>query len=417
VKREDPPLVFIVAGEASGDVYGGLLMAAMQRLGPVRFVGIGGPSMRTAGLSPVGDAEAMGVTGLLEVASRLWIIWRAYREASRAVNAGVRGGAHDGRRPDLVVLIDYPDFNLRLAKHARRAGVPVLYFVSPQVWAWRRGRVPLIARTVDKMLVILPFEEEFYRQAGVAAEFVGHPLLDLVHPSRPREQALRSLGLDPEAPVVALLPGSRRNEIRSHLPPMLGAARILRQEFRDLQFLLPVAPTVGAGEILRIVRTAGGGASSREADSGPRGAAPSTPMPVLVERDRYEAVAASDAAAVASGTATLETALLGVPMVVVYRMNPLTYLLARSVSGVPHIAMPNLIVGHRLVTELVQGECRADRIAAELRRVLTDPSVGAAMRRGLMSVRDRLGRPGAIERAGHVAWGMIAAPSEAASPA
>jgi lipid-A-disaccharide synthase len=419
VKRDGPPLVLIVAGEASGDLYGGLLMTAMRRLGPVRFVGIGGPSMRTAGLSPLGDAEAMGVTGLLEVASRLRVIWRAYREASRVLSDGApgRGGAHGGCRPDLVVLIDYPDFNLRLAKHARRAGVPVLYFVSPQVWAWRRGRVPLIAKTVDTMLVILPFEEEFYRKAGVAAEFVGHPLLDLVHPGRPREQALRALRLDPGAPVVALLPGSRRNEIRSHLPAMLGAARILRREFRDLQFILPVAPTVGAGEILRIIRTAGGDTASREASSGPRGTGPAAPAPVLVEQDRYEAVAAADAAAVASGTATLETALLGVPMVVVYRMNPLTYLLARTVSEVPHIAMPNLIVGHRLVTELVQAECRPDRIAAELRRILTDPAAGAAMRRGLLSVRDRLGPPGAIERAGRVAWGMIGAPSEAAPPA
>ncbi len=397
--RPGPARVLIVAGEASGDLYGGLLMRAMAARPPVgsgapappRFVGVGGPSMRSAGLAPLGDAGVMGVTGFLEVLGSLRIIWRAYREAARTL-------AGESTRPDLAILIDYPDFNLRLARRARRSGVPVLYFVSPQIWAWRKGRVKTIAGRVDRMLVILPFEEAIYRDASVPVEFVGHPLLDLVRASRDRDQAFRPLGLDPRRPTVALLPGSRANELRAHLPPMLGAARILREEFSDLQFLIPLAPTLDRARVERVIREASGAAGD--------GAAV---RPVLVEEGRYDALAAVDAAAVASGTATLETALLGVPMVIVYRMNPVTYALARAVSDVRDIGMANLIAGERVVPELVQGECRAERIAAELRGILTDPARADAMRRGLAGVRARLGRPGAIDRVARAAWGMIAA--------
>lgn len=382
--------VLIVAGEASGDLYAGLLMRSMGAAGSdgVTFAGIGGPAMRSAGLRPLADASALGVTGFLEVLGSLRAIWKAYREASAALD-------DPAGRPDLVILVDYPDFNLRLARRARRAGVPVLYFISPQVWAWRAGRLSQIATAVDRMLVILPFEEEIYRKASVPVEFVGHPLLDLVRAARSRAQTLAPLGLDPRRATVALLPGSRRNEIRSHLPSMLGAARLLRDEFRDLQFLVPIAPTLSRDEIASAVRAAGG------------------PQPVLVAEDRYDAIAAADAAVVASGTATLEVALLGVPMVIVYRMNPLTYLLARAVSAVPHIGMANLIAGERVVPELVQGACRPESIAREVRRILTDPDAAQAMRRGLAGVRERLGRPGAIGRVAAVAWDMIAARREA----
>ncbi len=392
------PRVLIVAGEASGDLYGSLVMRAMGASGrPAGFTGIGGPSMRSAGLRPLGDAGVLGVTGFLEVLGSARAIWRAYREACRML-------ASPAARPDLALLIDYPDFNLRLARKAHRAGVPVLYFVSPQVWAWRKGRVRQVAGTVDRMLVILPFEEEIYRRAGVPVEFVGHPLLDLVRPERTREQALRPLGLDPNRPVVALLPGSRGNELRAHLPAMLGAARLLRDEFRDLQFLVPVAPTLDQEEIRAMV-TAG---LSPVPPGGGSGAGPGW---ALVAEHRYDAVAACDAAVVASGTATLETALLGVPMVIVYRMNPLTYALARLLSEVPHIGMPNLIAGERVAPELVQAECRAPRIAREVRRILADPRAAEAIRLGLAGVRSRLGRPGAISRVAEAAWDMIGARS------
>jgi lipid-A-disaccharide synthase len=380
------PRVLIVAGEASGDLYGGLLMRAMAAEGPVVFSGIGGPTMRAAGLAPVADASALAVTGILEVAARFPSIWGAWRATTRVLDDPERG-------PDLAILIDYPDFNLRVAARAKRAGVPVLYFISPQVWAWRRGRLARMAGVVSRMLVILPFEEELYRAAGIPVEFVGHPLLDLVHADRTRGQARALLGLDPDRPMVALLPGSRPNEVRAHIGPLLGAARILGEEFRDLQFVLTVAPTLPRAFVQSLMT----------ACAGPRR------PPVLVGEDRYDAVAAADVAVVASGTATLETALLGVPMVVIYRMNPLTYLLARMATDLPHIGMPNLIAGRRIAPELVQDDCTPARIAAETRRLLTDPEAARVMRRGLEEVRGRLGQPGAIGRAAGAAWDMIRA--------
>lgn len=400
----------IVAGEASGDLYGGLLiremvgaipssrvdrdrsLTAAERRVSVRFIGVGGPGMREAGLQPLGDASAMGVTGFLEVLRRLPAIWNAFRRAGALL--------HDpASRPDLAIFIDYPDFNLRLAHHARKVGVPVLYFVGPQVWAWRKGRLRTIAGRVDRMLVILPFEEAIYRGAGVPVTFVGHPLLDIVRAAATREQTLKPLGLDPRRRTVALLPGSRRNELESHLPPMMGAAHLLAEEFSDLQFVLPVSPTLSIGEVERLVQASGGA-------TGP-GTGPGRTRCVLVPSGRYDALQASDAAAVASGTATLETALLGVPMVIVYRMNSLTYALARLASHVEFIGMPNLIAGEKIVPELVQRECRPDRIAAELRRILTDTTVADEMRRGMARVRTRLGSPGAIGRVAAIAWDMI----------
>ncbi|HYV18344.1 MAG TPA: lipid-A-disaccharide synthase [Verrucomicrobiae bacterium] len=399
-----PARVLIVAGEASGDLYGGLIQRAMREgapatprdtephsgpstaAPPIVFTGIGGGAMRAAGLEPLADAAVIGVTGIVEVAARFGAIWDAYRAASRILS-------DPATRPDLAILIDYPDFNLRLAARARAAGVPVLYFVSPQVWAWRRGRVRQMAGLVDRMLVILPFEEAIYRAAGVPVTFVGHPLLDLVRTHRNRRQERARLGLDPDRPVVALLPGSRRNELAAHLPPMLDAVARLRSEFRDLQSLLTVAPTRREEEIRALAQKA----------------LPGQPLPVLVREDRYDAVAAADVAVVASGTATLETALLGTPMVIVYRMNPMTYALARRLTDLPHVGMPNLIAGRRVVPELIQDECAGPSIARALRGILTDPARAGAMRSELEGVRARLGEPGAIGRVAHIAWDMIAA--------
>ena len=399
----------MIAGEASGDLYGSLVMRAMtsdperggaEDVSPprgvtsrvVRFTGVGGPAMRDAGLVPLGDAGSMGVTGFLEVLGSATAIWRSYRAARDLLSSP--------EPPDLALLIDYPDFNLRLAAHARKRGVPILYFVSPQIWAWRRGRVKQIAAVVDRMLVILPFEEAIYRQAGVPVQFVGHPLLDLVHPSRSREQTLCALGVDPRRPTVALLPGSRRNELRAHLSIMMEAARRLRDEFHDLQFLVPVAPTVDAAEVEAILGVARDARVTGGAGRPDRGC-------VLVREGRYDAMAACDAAVVASGTATLETALLGVPMVIVYRMNALTFAVARLISDVPHIGMPNLIAGKTIAPELVQGQCTPDRIVRELRHILTDPPAAEAMRRALAGVRSRLGSPGAAARVAAAAWDMI----------
>ncbi|HXU11218.1 MAG TPA: lipid-A-disaccharide synthase [Candidatus Binatia bacterium] len=395
-----PARVLIVAGEASGDLYGSLVMrAAAARPSPseppLLFTGIGGPSMRSAGLPDLIGAEGLGVTGFLEVLGSAAHIWRAYRRVCSLVASATE-------RPDLVLLIDYPDFNLRVAKHAHRAGIPVLYFISPQVWAWRKGRVGQIAGVVDRMLVILPFEEEIYRRAGVPVEFVGHPLLDIVRPELTRRQALAPLGLEPDRRTVALLPGSRRNELHALLPVLVEAARLLRKEFRDLQFVVPVAPTITDAEVDRYLGRSGLRGPDTERGESMTGWA-------WARDHRYDVIAACDAAVVASGTATLETALLGVPMVIVYRVNPLTYALARIVSRVPHIGMPNLIAGQRIAPELVQNECRPERVAAEIRRILTEPQVADSMRRSWSGVRSRLGRPGAIERVAAAAWDMIEA--------
>lgn len=395
--------VLIVAGEASGDLYGGMLMREMGATPSagdagasgaprrVEFVGVGGPAMRAAGLRSLADASALGVTGVLEVLGRFGSIWSAYRSAGAVLE-----DARD--RPDLAILIDYPDFNLRLAARARRAGVPVLYFISPQVWAWRSGRVRRMTGIIDRMLVILPFEEAIYRSAGIPVEFVGHPLLDLVRVTRNRRQERAVLGFDPSRPVLALLPGSRRNELRAHLGPMLEAASRLRSEFRDLEFLLAVAPTLDRKEVEKQIAAL---IPARE------------PRPVLVFEDRYDAVAAADAAVVASGTATLETALLGVPMVIVYRMNPLTHALARRLMRLETIGMPNLIAGRRVVPELVQENCTGQAIADQARRLLTEPRLAEDMRRDLGEVRRLLGMPGAVARAARGAWDMIRAGSMA----
>jgi lipid-A-disaccharide synthase len=287
----------------------------------------------------------------------------------------------DRQRPDVAVLVDYPDFNLRLARHLRRRGVRVVYYVSPQVWAWRRGRLDTIRKTVDHMLVIFPFEEALYREAGVPVTFVGHPLVDLVHPPADKREFVRALGLDADRPVVALLPGSRPKEIAHNLPPLAGAVEKLAAERPELQFLLALAPSLS----FRAVAEALGS------------------LPVHVVANQAQGVlASSTVSVVASGTATVEAALLGAPMVVVYRLAPLTYLLGRRLVKVPHFAMANLIAGARVVPEVIQRELTPERVAAEVRALLDTPSRREVMRAGLAEVRRKLGEPGASGRAAAV---------------
>ncbi len=367
--------VLIVAGEASGDRYGAGLMDAVGRLAPgVRFSGIGGSLMRRAGLAPLMDAEKIAVLGFVEVLTSLPVIRRAFRHCVDELAS----------KPDLCLLIDYPGFNLRLAREAHRAGVPVIYFVSPQVWAWKAGRVKEIARSVDQMLVIFPFEEEFYRQRGVQVTFVGHPLLDLLKthgPRLPREAAARRFGLDPGKRIIGLLPGSRRKEARRNLPPILGAARLLAQRFPDLQFVIPVASTLSRQALEEWV---------------------DLPGVVYTERDFYEAIHLCEAAIVSSGTATMEVGLLEVPMVVVYRLNPLTFSMARAMTSLPHVAIVNLVAGRRIVPELIQSDCTPQRIAAEVERLLADRILYERTRRDLRAMRAMLGQGGAFERAAEI---------------
>jgi lipid-A-disaccharide synthase len=344
--------------------------------------GIGGAGLRAAGMQTVVDAGDVAIVGLVEGASHLRALVRVYRTLVRRLRENP---------PDLCILIDFPEFNLRLARASRRAGVPVLYYIGPQVWAWRRGRVRTIARRVDRLAVVFPFEPELYAGHTAAVEFVGHPLLDRVCATRQRDATLTAHGLDPARPLVLLLPGSRRKEIDHLLPAMLDAARILAEDPRR-QFALGLAPTVPRADVEAIV--------GRHR------------VPVaVVGGDTYNLMAAADLAIVTSGTATLECALLGCPMIVVYRMSALTYAVGRLlVRGVRHIAMPNIVAGRAIVPELLQGAAHGASIAAAARDVLERPGRREEMVRELRAVRTRLGRGGAAERAADIAAEMLGGP-------
>jgi lipid-A-disaccharide synthase len=360
-------------GETSGDLYAGELVRELHLRQPgLEVFGLGGDRLAAQGADLLAHVKDLAVVGILEVVSHL----RSLRRVFDRVLAEV-----DRQRPDVAVLVDYPDFNLRLARHLRRRGVRVVYYVSPQVWAWRRGRLDTIRKTVDHMLVIFPFEEALYREAGVPVTFVGHPLVDLVHPPADKREFVRALGLDADRPVVALLPGSRPKEIAHNLPPLAGAVEKLAAERPELQFLLALAPSLS----FRTVAEALGS------------------LPVHVVANQAQGVlASSTVSVVASGTATVEAALLGAPMVVVYRLAPLTYLLGRRLVKVPHFAMANLIAGARVVPEVIQRELTPERVAAEVRALLDTPSRREVMRTGLAEVRRKLGEPGASGRAAAV---------------
>ncbi len=364
--------VLVVAGEASGDRHAAGVMREAGRLDPsLRFTGVGGEAMRAAGLRSLFDSESISVVGFLEVIRHL----PRLRKAFAACEGALRGGV------DALLLVDYPGFNLRLAGRARAAGVPVVYFISPQVWAWKPGRIERIARVVDRMLVVFPFEEEIYRRRGVEVEYVGHPLVDDARPALEPARAAAAMALDPARPTLGILPGSRSSEIRRNLPPALGAARLVRRFFRELQLVLPVAPQITDAEIRPIL--------SGHPDLEVR----AVRMPLA------EVLPACRAAIVASGTATLETALLGIPMVVIYRLNPITAAVARRLTVTDTFALVNIVAGRRLVPECIQAACTPQQIAREVERFLVDPAHRAATVAGLGEVRAMLGKGGAYANA------------------
>jgi len=362
--------LLVSCGEPSGDLYAAELVRHLRQVrADLDVFGLGGDRLRDQGAALRADVRELAVVGLLEVISHLRRLRRVFRDLLDEV---------DRRPPAAAVLVDYAEFNLRLAAALRRRGIPVVYYVSPQVWAWRRGRLRDIRRTVSRMLVIFPFEEPLYREAGVPVRFVGHPLVDLVAPAPDRAAFLRQQGLDPGRPVLAVLPGSRPKEIAHNLPPIVAALRRLQGERPRVQFLLAVAPSIEPGSLA------------------PR----FEEVPVrMVGGATHAVLGACDAAVVASGTATVEAALLGAPMVVVYRLSPLTYHLGRRLVRVPHYAMANLIAGRRLVPELIQSDFTPERVAAEALPLLEDAAVRGRMKEGLAEVRERLGGPGASARA------------------
>lgn len=370
----------IVAGEASGDIYGADLAREACQLDPnLHFLGIGGVRMREAGVETLVDSADMAVVGLVEVLKHFDIISAAFLKLKNIL-------LNDP--PELLILIDYPGFNLRLAKVAKKAGVRVLYYISPQIWAWRQGRVRKIARLVDHMAVILPFEAPFYEKAGVPVSFVGHPMLDMVNVSMDRNQAAASFGLDPSGKIVGLFPGSRRNEIERLLPVIVTSALQLKKRFPGIQFILPLASTLHADDITPQLKAAG--------------------LDVTMTRERiHDMIRACDAVISVSGTVTLEIALVGTPMVIIYKLSPLTYQLAKRLVKIDNIGLCNIVAGETVVRELIQDEANPERIAAEIGMILGDPAYDGTIRHRLAEVRSKLGHGGASRNVARLLFSLI----------
>ncbi len=376
--------VLIVAGEASGDLHGSRLVRAMRSRNPdLHFAGVGGTELAAAGVDILVSSSQIAVVGFFEVISHLSALVSAQKSLRRYL---------EDQRPALLILIDFPDFNLLLARKAKQLGIPIFYYISPQVWAWRSGRVKTMARLIDRIGVILPFEEEFYRLRGVAASYVGHPLLDSVQAELPREQFCDRFDIDPTRRLIGILPGSRRKEVLQLLPVFLAAAaRYQAQNDDHPVFLIPQAPTVSREELMA------NGIADYAATLDLR----------IVSSHRYSLMAACDAAVAASGTVTLELLLLGTPTVVAYKLSPWTYRLGTMLVNIPHFSLVNLIAGQEVITELLQDEVEEARIASELWRLLHDNRHRWLVRRGYADVRMKLGTPGASGRAADLAMALI----------
>lgn len=385
----------IVAGEASADAHAGRLVQCLSRLGPVRVRGVTGPALAAAGAERVVDMSELSVIGFSGVIARLPRILTAYRRLlSEAATA----------KPDAAILVDSPGFNFRLGPALKKRGVPVFYYIAPQVWAWHAERAYAMSRWVDRLAVVFPFEEPMFREAGVTTRFVGHPLLDGLEPELGEPAFRAELGVEPGARILGILPGSRRQEIRHHLPAMLEAARLLSRERPDLATVLPLAPGLDPMElaVAGIERTGEGAGPCL----GVR--APGLPrLRVVIGRTRATQAFAT-AGAVASGTATLECALFRTPMVVVYRTGRLNYALARRLVRLSRIGLPNVIAGDEVAPELIQDALTPARLASVLAPWLDDPEARARARARLGVVGARLGDPGASGRAAAWLWDMVA---------
>ncbi len=368
----------IVAGEASGDMYGAEVVRSLRKKFPAAtFYGLGGERMRNAGVEIEGDISKTAVVGPFEMLSSLGNLYGVFRRLAEHVEA---------ERPTAAILIDFPDFNLRLAKRIKHAGAPVIYYISPQVWAWREGRVKQIRQLVDKMLVILPFEEELYRKAGVDVEFVGHPLIDLVRATKSKDEFCADHGIDARKPILAMLPGSRRKEVRFILPTLSLAAKLISEKKPDMQLILPVA----AGLDRRFVQQLAG-----------------TQIKVITN-DTYNLLRHSRAAVVASGTATLETALLGTPEVIVYRISKATWTLGKFLLKVRLFGIVNIILGEEVVPELFQDRMTPETVSQTALRLLDDVWLQSQIRGNYEKLRRQLGSGNVSERVADAVAKVIA---------
>jgi lipid-A-disaccharide synthase len=382
-------VILMVAGEASGDLHGGnLAREILARHPQTRIFGIGGAKMQEAGVYLLRSIDDLAVVGISEVVLQ----WKAIRQTFQMLGQFIRE-----RRPDLVILIDYPDFNLRLAKVARRERIKVLYYISPQVWAWRSWRIKTIARNVDTLLVVFPFEVPLYQDCGLDVRFIGHPLVDIVKSEfRSREEICLQLGVDSKQPIVGLLPGSRRSEIKRLLPQLLGAATKIAQTMPKVQFILALAPTIQLAEVEPYLQKLEQEQTLEH------------PVKILCrENSTYDIIHISDLVLVSSGTATLETALLNTPMILVYRLSLLSYALGRLLIRVPYIGLVNLVAGKKIVPELIQYQASPEKIASLALAILRDSKRRKSMRRELRKIREKLGDPGSSSRAAEVVAEMI----------
>lgn len=381
--------LMIVAGEASGDHHAAALVQALRELEPQRsidFFGATGPLMRAAGVEPVVQSDELAILGLLEIGKALPKFLQAYKLLKQAAIE---------KEPEAVILVDWPDFNLKLARALHRRGLKIIYYISPQLWAWRGYRARSIERNVDLLLSILPFEKDWYADRGIdQVEFVGHPLAGEVHALQDRAEFCRPMKFDPKLPIISLLPGSRRKEVERILPPMLEAAALISARHPEVQFVVVVAPGRSSDEIRDLVRA--------------QRAMPE-PLPSclhIVSSQSREALAASDAAAIASGTATLEAALLGTPMVVVYKESLINWHTLGSLITVDHYGLVNLVAGERVATELMQDDLNGERLASEL-LLLLEKKTNEDVRTRLREVAHQLGEHGASQRAAEKVMGAL----------
>jgi lipid-A-disaccharide synthase len=385
------PSLMILAGEASGDQRAAELIRALKGLAPdlsLHIFGCGGPAMRAEGAETLADISETAIIGpweILRALTRFSALYRRLLDAARQ------------RRPAAVILVDWPEFNLKLARPLKRSGLRTIYYIGPQVWAWRTYRVRTLRRYVDRLIVILPFEVDFYRRHGIAADYVGHPLVDTVRATLSRSAFCEKYGLDPDRPILSLLPGSRLTEVERLLPILVRAARMLNARF-PAQFLIPLAPTIRSETAWALIHR--GGADTENA-------LPDPPLRVL-EGETYNALAHSDLAVIASGTATLEAALLGTPMIIVYRARAINYLLVRPLLHLNTFGMVNLLAGERIVPELIQWDLTPQRLAETMRELLADARRRDTIKIRLAEVRRQLGEGGAAQRAARIILRAIA---------
>jgi lipid-A-disaccharide synthase len=374
----------VVAGEVSGDMQASLLIGELQRRIPhFRVAAVGGGQMAATGAEMVAYTTHMGTVGLTEGIK----FYPAFLKVKLRIRRLLKTNP-----PDLVILVDCRDFNLRVAKLARQHGIPTVYYIAPPIWAWTDWKAKWMARNIDHVIAIFPFEVEHYRKAGARVSFVGYPLLDAVGSTGEPRQACRSLGINPDLPLVGLLPGSRGHEIRAHLPAMLEVAGRLRERFPGLQFYVPVADTVFEPLIKSLIRRA------------------SVPV-ALVLHQRHELMQAFRLVITASGTATLEAAILGTPMIIVYRTSSVTYALGKLILKVPHVGLPNIIAGEEVVPELLQGRFTPEVVVREALTLLDNEARRRQVRARLRQVVARLGTPGAPGRAADIVAAMLARPN------